>query len=41
MLVYICVKFARHAPKALTEFGWSREDGQLTAVYMGDTMQRT
>jgi len=30
-----------YVPKALTEFGWSREEGQLTAVCMGDIMHRT
>ena len=32
--------YTSYAPKALTEFGWSRES-QLKAVCMGDTMHRT
>ena len=41
MYIKCWLLYMSYTPKALTEFAWSREEGQLTAVCMGDIMHRT
>ena len=35
MYIKCWLLYMSYTPKALTEFAWSREEGQLTAVCMG------